>query len=146
MKAKVQGDLFDAQIADITKLQRAAGLDVWRRRVLPAIATAVERVTPKECAELFDARPGGITDALAERDRKSPRAEWIVMLLIAAPEATKLELLTELCRIAGYAAPPKKKKLTQAERDRRRWEEAKRMAPGLVEVIDSLIDENEDEE
>jgi hypothetical protein len=116
-----------------------------RTAVMPAIASAVARVTLKECNALFNARQSHIGDAIAFREiNGSVRAfdiEWVVALLLAAPEATKLELLTALCKVAGYRAPERARELTDAE-ELRIWKKAVgRLAPGIVHDIEEEVDQ-----
>jgi hypothetical protein len=69
--------------------------------------------------------------------------EWLVALLVAAPHATKLELLTALCNVAGYMAPERKRVLTAEERhERDRAAVAKRLAAGVLADIEREIEES----
>lgn len=112
-----------------------------RTEVMPAIASAVARVTLKECNALFNARQSHISDAIAFRDGRAFDIEWVLALLLAAPEATKLELLTALCRVAGYRAPERARELTDAE-ELRIWKKAVgRLAPGIVRDIEEEVDQ-----
>lgn len=142
MKAKPQTEIpFQVAVPDSGDL-RDRGVRAWRDRVLPMVRAAIERLTLKECAVLFDSSPSGISDALSERERKRPALEWLVVLLVAAPEATRLELLTELCRVAGYKAPERARELT-AEEELRLWKRAvQRLAPGIAPQIEREVDES----
>jgi hypothetical protein len=133
--------------------KHARGRVVYEEQVLPAFRGAVERVSGKECTGLFDTAPSTLSSALSTSDetretaRKYVQLEWLVQLLLHAPDGVKLELLSKLCGLAGYRPPERKRKLSAAERAERRWDELKRLAPGLLPMIDSAIDaELEDEE
>lgn len=129
--------------APSAKQQNARAGASWEEEILPVVRSAIERLTLKECASLFDASPSNISDALAERDRKRPALEWLVALLVAAPHATKLELLTALCNVAGYMPPERKRVLTAEERhEKYRAAVAKRLAAGVLADIEREIEES----
>lgn len=148
MKAPQQVEMPFVEPTLSTEEQAARAEKIWERRVLPVLAAAIHRLTLKECAELFDARPSYISDALAtgeqrrEEQRKRPPIPWLVALLVGAPEATKLELLTVLCGVAGYRAPERARQLTDREELRLRRAATRRLAPALADIIDREIEES----
>lgn len=141
MKPRSQTELALVAAPTSTKEQHARAEAIWQERILPIVRAAIERLTLKECAELFDAQPSGISDALAERERKRPAMEWLVALLVAAPEATKLELLTALCNLAGYKAPERARQLTPAEELQIYKRAVARLAPGIVPTIEQEVED-----
>lgn len=143
MRAKLQGELALPQpAAPDSREIRERGLRVWGESLLPIFKAAVERLTPKEAAFLFDVRGTYLSDALEQRASKGPRLQWLVFLLIAAPEAARLELLTELCRIAGYMAPERRREISDAEELRRYKRIVKRDYPGAVAAIEREVEES----
>lgn len=143
MKAKLQAVLpFEPAPPPSSDQLHAKGRTHFKNDVLPKVRAAIERLTQKECAVLFDSSPSGISDALEHRDRKRPALEWLVHLLVAAPEATKLELLAELCRIAGYKSPERAREMTAEEELAARKRATRRLAPGIADLIDREIEES----
>jgi hypothetical protein len=129
--------------APSAKQQNARAGAVWEEEILPVVRSAIERLTLKECASLFDASPSNISDALSERDRKRPAMEWLVALLVAAPHAVKLELLAALCDVAGYMAPERKRVLSPEEKlEKYRGAVAKRLAAAELAKIEQEIEES----
>ena len=143
MKAKLQAVLPFAEPLPPTSDQlHAKGRTHFRNDFLPKVRAAIDRLTAKECAVLFDSSPSGIGDALDHRDRKRPAMEWLIQLLLSAPDATKLELLTELCKVAGYKAPAKARVMTAEEELTARIRAERRLAPAIAEMIDREIEES----
>lgn len=134
-----QPDLpFFDEPSDADRAER--GRRLWREELLPVVEAAVTRMTLKEVAHLLQQSAPAVSDALKERDRKGVRLEWLVVLLCTAPEAVRFELLAKLCRIAGYMAPERARKLTEAE-EFRIWRAAtKRLAPGIAELVEREIE------
>lgn len=130
---------FDQPGPSTTEQQHDRGSRTYREQVLPIVRGTIERLTTKECASLFDVQPSAISDAIAGRDRKHVQLEWLVQLLMAAPEGSKLELLTTLCRIAGYKAPERARELTPEEQLRIYKRYAERV-PGMAELIAKEIE------
>lgn len=129
---------------------RAAGSRAWRGsddgEALPSppflevFTAAVARVGIKECVHLFDVQPTMLPDALRERDRKGPRLEWLITLLIAAPDAVKHELVTAINRIAGFRPPERRRELTADEELRVRRRATRRLAPAIADLIDQEVE------
>lgn len=112
----------------------------FREEVTPAFQAAVTRMTPKVAAPLLECGPTYLADAIAERDRKSVRLEWLVVLLMTAPDGAKHELVTLLNRLAGYKPPERARELT-LEEEFRIWRAAtERRAPGIVDGIKAEIE------
>lgn len=114
---------------------------VFLDEVLPIVRGVIERVTGKECAQLFDVQPSGLSEALtgtSPRGRET-HLEWLVQLLLHAPEGCKLELLTTLCNVAGYKAPERSRPLTESEQLRiyKRYAEK---VPGMADLIAKEIE------
>lgn len=114
-----------------------------RTEVMPAIAVACSRMG-KGLGNLFDARASHVADAIAFREiNGSVRAfdvEWLVALLLAAPDATKLDLLATLCDVAGYRPPERKRKLNPVDENAALWRAIKKLAPGLAELIEQEVE------
>lgn len=132
----VQPDLFDAPMSDVDSDKLiAVGQVTWERIFVPVLRAAIDRMTHKEAAYQFKTTGPGLTDALAERDRKRPAMQWLIQLLIAAPEAAKFELLSKLCDIAGYKPPERKEPLTDSE-DARIARSVLAKYPGALEMYE----------
>jgi hypothetical protein len=142
MKAKPQADLvFPERQPPTIEQQRALAAATYENEVLPLVAAAIARITSTRAAALFDARPSYLADALAQRQDKEVRLAWLVALLLDAPDANKLELLSKLCEIAGYRAPERSRQLTDGEENRMRKAALRRHAPALADLIDREIEE-----
>ena len=155
MSAKTQTvlDLEDRRAEQRTKLQRAQGATSWSK-VLEEIQALVRTLTPKEAVYLLDTSDTALADALAERTDREGRkrrlplpqsfvwhAEWLLMLLVAAPQADRDRLFGVLARELGYKAPERAKKLSEAE-ELRIWKRAVgRLAPGIESAIAAEIED-----
>lgn len=113
---------------------------LFREEVTPAFQAAITRMTLKVAAPLLEAGPTYVSDAIAERDRKSVKLEWLVVLLLTAPDGVKHELVTLLNRIAGYKAPERAREITEAEELRIRRLAARRLAPVIADAIDAEVE------
>lgn len=71
-------------------------------RLLEAIREAVVVITPKELAYRLDIQPSYLSEALAGRDRKGVRAEWLPTILAMAPDALRHSILAELAAPLGF--------------------------------------------
>jgi hypothetical protein len=70
--------------------------------LLDAIRLAVGELGGiKELAYQVDSSPSLVSDALAERDRKRVAAEWLVTIILRAPEPAALALLQRLADLRG---------------------------------------------
>lgn len=120
----------------------------WEENVLPPLRAAIERLTVKECEELFAAKRSHISDAVSEREdtegrRKRIAGEWIVAILISTPHATRLEILTALCDLAGYMPPERKRQLNADEKlERYRAAAAKRLSAAELARMEQEIEES----
>lgn len=150
VKGRPQTEIAFAPAPPPTTAQlRAEGVRQWNGDedpdsdggFLEVFAAAVARVGTKECVHLFNVQPSMLPDALKERERKGPRLDWLVILLVAAPEPVKHELIARLNAIAGYRPPQRRRELTEAE-ELRIWKRATaRLAPGIVADIEQEVDE-----
>lgn len=118
---------------------RDRGTRAWET-VLAVVRLAVDRMTLKEVAFLLDTSPSFLADALAERDRKGVKAEWLIVLIIGAPPKVRAELVFEINRVAGFKAPELAKPLTDAQKLAIVLRAVKRLAPGIVSSIDEEVD------
>lgn len=73
----------------------------WRR-MLDVLRAVIARLGLKEVAFACDVSASQLADALAERDRKGVRAEWLPVVLQLANEVEREALLSELAGGAGY--------------------------------------------
>lgn len=116
------------------------GRRLYADSIKPAFVRAVDRLTLKEVAWLTGASGPLILDAIAGRDRKSVKLEWLVVLLVAAPEDVRRELVVALNRVAGYQEPEKRKPLEPRD-ENRIWRRAvTKLAPGILPLIEEEID------
>src|SRR5690242_15162735 len=72
------------------------------RRALAIVRAIVARVSPKEVAYALDVSPSALQDALAERERKGVRMEWLPTLLLLADDGERKDLLATIAGVAGY--------------------------------------------
>ena len=142
MKTKAQTELPLPERDLSTEDLRAIAAKRWSDTVQPLLAAAIHRLGGKECAVLFDSSPSYISSAVKEQQGKSIAADWLVALLVAAPDATKLEILTELNRIAGFRAPERRREMTAEEELRARMRAMRRLAPAVADLIDREIEES----
>lgn len=116
------------------------GRKQYREVIRVAFKAAVDRMTLKEVAWLLKTGAPQIVDAIEGRDRKSVKLEWLVVLLVAAPEDVRRELVTALNRIAGFQAPEKRKPLDASDENRIMRRAIARIAPGILPLIEEEID------
>lgn len=124
------------------KVLRARGMAEFLDNFLPILRAAIDRVTAKEAAFLFDVKGSYLADALAPRDERYSRIEWLVILLVAAPDPVRAELLAELCRIGGYKKPERRRKKNDAEENEAYKRAIAKFAPGLVDLIEREVDDS----
>lgn len=77
----------------------------WRR-ALEVIRLIVARAGPKEVAFALDVHGSLLSDALAERDRKGVRAEWLPVILGFATSDERATLLGCFAEPAGFEVRP----------------------------------------
>lgn len=130
-----------AQI-EMSLFARDQGARAWDS-VLAAVKVAVDQLTLKEAAFLLDTSPSQLSDALAERDRKSVRAEWLVTLLVGTPPKVRDAIMGELARVSGYKKPERAEKLTDKRRAEILTRAIARLAPGLEAAIDAELEAEE---
>lgn len=142
MKAKSQVELsFPPSPPPSSDKLRALAHATWLEDVLPVFAAAVQRVTPKEAAYLFDISSTYLSDALKEQQNKGVRLEWLVALLVAAPDAVKVELLGALCKVAGFRAPERRRELSEKEELAIYRRAVKRHAPAIAELAEREVED-----
>lgn len=139
MKRQTTLDLPPAAPPSIEELAER-GRRVYAEAIVPAFKAAVDRMTLKEVAWLLKSTGPKILDAIDGRDRKSVRLEWLVVLLVAAPEDVRRELVAALNRVAGYQEPAKRKALEPADELRIYRRAVARLAPGILSNIEEEID------
>lgn len=110
-----------------------AAEDGWRS-VRRAFAEVVEAMTAKAVCDRLDISPSQLSDALAERDRKRVAGEWIVRLIVLAPERHAMHLLRALADLRDCDAV--KRVPDPAEELRRYRETVARLAPAIAELAD----------
>ena len=94
--------------------------DEWSR-LREVLIQAIAVITPKELCWRLGIKPGYLSDALEERDRKGIKAEWIPVILALAPDGTRRAILDALAAPCGYEVE-RRKELTPEEK-LARWEE-----------------------
>lgn len=90
---------------------REMGAGVWWRDVLAEMQRVVSFVSLKQASFDLDLKPSQLAHALAERDNRHPRAEWIPYLIHRAPD---MELARALVAPAGLVVE-RAPELTPAE-------------------------------
>jgi hypothetical protein len=109
--------------------------------VLEAIRAAVgEMGGVKELAYQVDASPSLVSDALAERDRKRVAAEWLVTLLLRAPEPCAAALLQRLAELRGYEVK-RRRPMTAEEKLERLTEKLRARLGPLGAALAAEVDE-----
>lgn len=98
---------LDYGIADKARAMHRALLDILR--------SVVARVSLKEVAFMLDTSPSMVADALAERERKGVRLEWLPVLLGVADDGEREEILKLLADPFGFTVQ-RRRKLTPTER------------------------------
>jgi len=126
---------FPPQPEPSVEVRAVQGQEAWDK-LLPILKSAIDRTGPKLVADLLGVGESFLSDALVERTRKYVRAEWLVVLLFIAPPAVRHEIVGEINKLAGYAAPDKRKKLTPEAELAARKKIMKRIAPGLEEMVE----------
>ena len=97
---------------------------------LEAIKEIVSSVGLKQLAYDLDVSPSLLGDALAERDRKGVRAEWLPTLLARASDMQAEALLTALAGPRGFDV--ERREVLTAEEELRRLKRAIRDQLGSV--------------
>jgi hypothetical protein len=101
----------------------------WRR-VLGAVRAGIESIGLKEFAFRADERPQLVSDALAGRDRKHPKMEWLVRLVLAVPEYHRMAIVGELAGLIGCDLV--KRRVLTPEEELRALKERVRLELGAV--------------
>ncbi len=105
----------------------------WLRR-------AIDVLGHKEVAYVLDVKPSNLSDALAQRERKVIKPEWFAKVLrMGLPEETISEYLRIVCNGLGYETPKRIKNKTSAEELREMRDALKRIAPGVLTLVDKEI-------
>ncbi len=112
------------------------GVVEWDRQ-LEWLRRAVDVLGHKEVAYKLDLQPSHLADALHERERKDIKAKWFATVLrMELPEEMRLEYLRILCEPLGYETPKRIRTKTSAEELRELREALKRLAPGVLTLVD----------
>lgn len=81
-----------------------------------AFRLAIGAVGLKDAAYRLDVSPSLLSDALAERDRKGVRLEWLPAIILAAPEENALAIIGALARLRRFEVSRSKRVLSDAEK------------------------------
>lgn len=84
---------------------RESTLSAWWRRVRDEMGRVVQYVGLKQAAFDLDLSPSQLAHALAERDGRRPRAEWIPYLVHKAPDLELAKALVAPGRLEVERAP-----------------------------------------
>lgn len=103
----------------------------WRR-VRAEMARVFAHVTLKQAAYDLDTTPSHISHAMNERDRKSPRAEWLVYCLTKAPD---LDLARAVADTQGLEVSRRAQLTPEEKLDRLEGVLAESLGPDLRAAI-----------
>lgn len=103
-----------------------------------ALVDAVRVITPKELCFALGITAQYLSDALHGKNSKGFRADWIPVVMTLAPAELRLRLGKALCEHFGLTVEPRKVLTPEQELAATR-EIAKRMAPGLLALIDKEL-------
>lgn len=70
--------------------------------LLPMVRSVVDFIGLKECAWRCDTSPSMLADALAERNHRYLRVEWLLAILDAAPVAVRETAMKPLAATVGF--------------------------------------------
>lgn len=90
-------------------------------RLKERLLSAITLITPKELCWRLGIKEQYLSDAIAERDRKTIKASWIPVILAMAPDSARQAILEELASGCGFDV--RRKKILTAEEKNARWEE-----------------------
>lgn len=114
------------------------GREVWKVE-LDWARRCVTELGAKEVCYWLDIAPSTLSEALAERDKKALKGEWVRVLVMMAPQSLREEWLR---LVAGpmHFVVERRKKLTPEQELRAMKRAIAKLAPGLEEAIETEVD------
>ncbi len=113
--------------------------DSWAR-LQAAVIEATVLITPKELAYRLDIAPSYLTEAIHEKNNKGFRLSWLPEVIRMAPLDLVPPILRSIAELRGFTVE-KRKKLTAEEKNVATREVLRRIAPGLLPLIDGEVGE-----
>ena len=111
--------------------------DAWVK-LHDAVEEAVKLITPKELAFRLDISHSYLTEALHNLNRKGFRLEWLPTVILMAPIDAIAPILRALADLRGFSVE-RKRQMTEAEELAATREALKRLAPGVLTLVDKEI-------
>lgn len=109
------------------------GLEL-KQKLLEAIA----QITPKDLCWRLGIKESYLSDAIAERDRKTIKASWVPVILAMAPDGARRAILEQLAKPVGYDVE-RRRELTDAEKFQRALERmVERFGKAGLELAEEL--------
>jgi hypothetical protein len=103
-----------------------------------AVNEAIKLITPKELAFRLDISPSYLTEALHNLNRKGFRLEWLPTVLLMAPIDAVAPILRALGDLRGFEVT-RKRQMSEAEELTATREALRRLAPGVLALVDREI-------
>lgn len=113
-------------------------VEAWWSSVHALVREVVELVGLKEYAYHCDAKPSLVADALAGRNHKHVRIEWLLVLLDLAPPVHRERLLVALTAPLGYTLGRRAQLSPEDELTALR-RTVQRLAPVVLELADKEL-------
>jgi hypothetical protein len=103
-----------------------------------AVLEAVRLITPKELCFRLGITAQYLTEALHNLNRKGFRLEWLPTVILMAPIDAVAPIVRALAELRGFTVE-RKKQLTAAEELVATRDVLKRVAPGVLSLVDQEL-------
>ena len=103
-----------------------------------AVVDAVRLITPKELCFRLGITASYLSEALAGKNSKGFRLDWLTTVIEMAPIDAVTPILKALCEIRGFDFERRKKR-TPEEENREMRAILKREAPGVLSIVDKEL-------
>lgn len=115
-------------------------LEPGRAGLHDAVVEAVRLITPKELCFRLGITEQYLSEALYGKNRKGFRTDWLVTVIEMAPISAVPPILKALGDLRSFEFS-RKKVLTDGEKLHRQTEALRRLAPGVLALIDEEMGE-----
>jgi hypothetical protein len=128
--------MFDTEDPAVAA-QRKLAAEAWED-LRAALRNAVQLITPKELCFRLRITDTYLSEALRNKNSKGFRLEWLPTVILMAPLDAVPPILRALAKLRAFEVE-RKKVLTPEEELARTRDALKRLAPGVLALVDEEI-------